>query len=375
MSTAYLSRLPREFMRVAAGFSRTAGNYHLQRAAVQPPATLTSQIWPWVDGWLARYDASIASHYSFTDGGLDDCDIAGKQFLDLLTWLRITMLQDAAILQHQFPLFPLWQHPIFCSLDWRRFADDVLVAHNMAEEPIDMRIRKVLPELEEAVRLTREAMLSRVDLRSAGTDHILRDGFARLDDGLNALRASIPDQLVTVPRRLISPGALNAYLATVTLAPSRPSLLAHSPPAAAAAAAAAVAVAASSSSPHPHSSPSSSSAGTSLVPLTPGGWPVQPYDLNVATVADAWREWHVGLGAGATKRDSILVLEAKFGSAWRYEQRMKQWHSRRKKVIGMIERRVEQGHVLQDVFEQLTATGKSLDRLRKDVEKGVDLFS
>src|SRR3954447_25193889 len=61
MSTAYLSRLPREFMRVAAGFPRTAGNYHLQRAAVKPPAALTSQIWPWVDGWLARYDASIVS--------------------------------------------------------------------------------------------------------------------------------------------------------------------------------------------------------------------------------------------------------------------------------------------------------------------------
>src|SRR2546423_734255 len=192
MSTAYLSRLPREFMRVAAGFPRTAGNYHLQRAAVKPPAALTSQIWPWVDGWLARYDASIVSGHSFADGGLDDCDIAGKQFLDLLAWLRTTMLQDAAILQYQFPLFPLWQHPIFCCPDWRRFADDVIVAHNTAEEPINMRIRKVLPELEEAVRLTREAVLARVDFRSASTDSSLRDGFARLNDGLNVLRASIP---------------------------------------------------------------------------------------------------------------------------------------------------------------------------------------
>ena len=106
MSTAYLSRLPREFMRVAAGFSCTAGNYHLQRAAIQPPTALTSRIWLWVDSWLARYDASIVSSCSFANGGLDDCDIAGKQFLDLLAWLRTTMLQDAAILQYQFPLFP-----------------------------------------------------------------------------------------------------------------------------------------------------------------------------------------------------------------------------------------------------------------------------
>ena len=280
MSTAYLSRLPREFMRVAAGFPRTAGNYHLQRAAVKPPAALTSQIWPWVDGWLARYDASIVSGHSFADGGLDDCDIAGKQFLDLLAWLRTTMLQDAAILQYQFPLFPLWQHPIFCGPDWRCFADDVIVAHNTAEEPINMRIRKVLPELEEAVRLTRDAMLARVDLRSTGTDHVLQEEFARLNDGLNALRASIPDQLVTVPRRLVCPDALNAYLAN-NLTAALPSSLVYSSSTPAAIVAAAAVVASSSSS-HP-----SSSAETSLIPLTTGDWPVQLYDLNVAMVEDA----------------------------------------------------------------------------------------
>jgi centromere DNA-binding complex CBF3 subunit-like protein/transcriptional activator of glycolytic enzymes GCR1 len=367
MSTAYLSRLPRKFMRVAAGFSKTAGNYHLQRAAVQPPAVLTSQIWPWVDSWLARYNASITSGHSFANGGLDDCDIAGKQFLDMLVWLRVILLQDAAILQHQFPLFPLWQHPIFCSLDWRHFADDVLVAHNTAEEPFDMRIRKVLPVLEEAMRSTREAMLARMDLHAAATDRALRDQFARMNDNLNALRTSIPEQLITVPQRLVRPEVLKAYLANACnatdLMAAPPSHSAPLPPASAAIAATAMT-----------SFSSVSSAKTSLIALTAGGWPVQPYDPNVATVEDAWREWHVGLGAGAAKRDSILILEAKFGSAWRYEQKMKQWHSRRKKVIGMIKQQVEKGHALQDVFAQLNARGKSLDRIRKDVEKGVDLF-
>ena len=84
MSTAYLSRLPREFMRVAAGFSCTGGNYHLKRATIQPPAALLGRIWPWVDIWLERYHVSITTQSSFMDGGLDDCDIAGKQFLELL---------------------------------------------------------------------------------------------------------------------------------------------------------------------------------------------------------------------------------------------------------------------------------------------------
>jgi hypothetical protein len=370
MSTAYLARLPREYMRVAAGFSRAAGNYHLHRAAVLPPAALERRIWPWVDGWLARYDASIVSSRSFADGGLDDCDIAGKQFLDLLAWLRITMLQDAAVLQQQFPLFPLWQHPIFCGPDWRRFADAVLVAHNTAEEPMDMRVRRVLPDLEETVRSTREAVLARVDLHSANFDLALREGFARVNDNLRILCASFPEQLVTVPRRLVSSDALTAYLAD-HLTAGLPAPQAHS----LSTSVAAEKVTEAPSSAYSSSSPSAAArAGSSLIPLTPGGWPVQPFDPNVATVEDAWREWHVGLGAGAAKRDSILLLEAKFGCAWRYEQRIRQWHSRRKKVIRMIEQRVEQGHALADVFAQLNAMGKSLDRLRRDVEKGVDLF-
>ena len=52
MSTAYLSRLPRECMRVLAGFLRCPGNYYLWRTAVKPPTALKRKAWPWViDSW------------------------------------------------------------------------------------------------------------------------------------------------------------------------------------------------------------------------------------------------------------------------------------------------------------------------------------
>ena len=84
----------------------------------------------------------------------DSCDLAGKTFLELLDWLRDILLQDAAVLQHRFPLFPLWRHPIFSHPAWRSFADDVLVAHNTAEEPMNMRIRNVLPQKSDGSDLT-----------------------------------------------------------------------------------------------------------------------------------------------------------------------------------------------------------------------------
>jgi transcriptional activator of glycolytic enzymes GCR1 len=231
-----------------------------------------------------------------------------------------------------------------------------------------MRVRKVLPDLEETVRSTRQAVLARVDLHSANINLTVREGLARINDDLNLLRASTPEQLVTVPRRLIKPDALNTYLADHLTAalPSHQARPLSTPVMVAAPTAEVTAMSTATAV--------SSFTGTSLIPLTAGGWPVQPYDPNVATAEDAWREWHMGLGVGAAKRDSILALEVKFGSAWRYEQRIRQWHSRRKKVIRMIEQRVNQGHTLQEVFTQLNATGKSLDRLRKDVENSIDPF-
>jgi len=54
---------------------------------------------------------------------------------------------------------------------------------------------------------------------------------------------------------------------------------------------------------------------------------------------------------------------------------MRQWYSRRKKLIALIDQKVAQEHKLEDIIQQLEATGKSLDRLRKDIERGVNLFN
>jgi len=163
MSTAYLSHLPYEFMRVAAGFLHASGNYHLKRATVQPLAALLRWIWPWVDTWLERYCVSITTQKFFMNGGLDDCDITGKQFLELLKWLRIVFLQDAAVLQDLFPLFLLWQHPLFCHSDWCFFTDSILHAYHMADEPINISIHKILPHLKETVYSTCNVILTHVD--------------------------------------------------------------------------------------------------------------------------------------------------------------------------------------------------------------------
>ena len=80
-----------------------------------------------------------------------------------------------------------------------------------------MRIWKVLPEIEETIRSTRDAVLSRVDVNSAK----VHEKLDRINEHLAALlEQRIPDELVTVPRSLIDPEALNSYLANLPLRPS-----------------------------------------------------------------------------------------------------------------------------------------------------------
>jgi hypothetical protein len=54
---AYLTHLPREFMRVVAGFSTSSGDYFLARAAHEPPYALQKQLWPWIEEWELRFEA------------------------------------------------------------------------------------------------------------------------------------------------------------------------------------------------------------------------------------------------------------------------------------------------------------------------------
>jgi centromere DNA-binding complex CBF3 subunit-like protein len=98
MSNAYLSSLPIKFLRKMAGFSVAGGEYYLGRATVDPPLQLQVMIFPWVEKWELRF-RGVARKQNWAQGGLDKQDIAGDNFIQLLKYLRVVILQDLAILQ------------------------------------------------------------------------------------------------------------------------------------------------------------------------------------------------------------------------------------------------------------------------------------
>lgn len=155
---AYLTHLPREFMRIVAGFSRTAGDYFLARAAHWPPYDLQKQLWPWVEEWELRFEAR-AQRRTWVQGGLDEDDLAADGFLKLVRHLRVVLLQDLALLQARYPGLPFYNYPPFYGPAWDEYALRVRADAEDASEPASLLLQRALPELAGVLQSTREALL------------------------------------------------------------------------------------------------------------------------------------------------------------------------------------------------------------------------
>jgi hypothetical protein len=91
MVVAYLSRLPRKFLRQMASFLKQEGSYMLPRGEFKPLASLQKLVWPWLDKWLDRIRAR-AQGKGWKAGGLLQDDKAAAGFLKLLVVLRSVLL-------------------------------------------------------------------------------------------------------------------------------------------------------------------------------------------------------------------------------------------------------------------------------------------
>ena len=151
MVQTYLLGLPLKFMRCVAGFPKEPGQYHLPRAAVEPPEVLLREIYPFVEEWRRRFRARTTRKKSWAQGGLDDDDQAGLAFLALLKRLRVIVLQDLAILQPDYPGLPFFSLPLFQRQEWVDFAAVVRAAHWGNEVPRSVLLERAVPELNAAI--------------------------------------------------------------------------------------------------------------------------------------------------------------------------------------------------------------------------------
>jgi hypothetical protein len=183
---AYLTHLPRQFMRIAAGFSGASGDYYLTRAAFEPPDTLQRQLWPWIEEWEARFEAR-ARRCRWAQGGLDEDDLAGDGFLKLMRRLRIVLLQDLAVLQPRFPSLPFFSYPPFYGPEWDEFAYTVQAGVAEAIVPQSLLVQRAMPELHSLLESTSKAILHNSQQLTSQLARQLEEGLRGVQNSLDAL--------------------------------------------------------------------------------------------------------------------------------------------------------------------------------------------
>ncbi|KAJ9419092.1 hypothetical protein QL093DRAFT_2353957 [Fusarium oxysporum] len=324
---AYLTRLPRQFMRIVAGFSASPGDYFLARAAHEPPYVLQKQLWPWIEEWEPRFEAR-ARRQCWAEGGLDDDDLAADGFLKLMRRLRIVLLQDLAVLQPRYPSLPFFAYAPFNGPEWDEFAVAVRSDAVGATEPLSLLVQCALPELSGVLESTREAVLQNSQRLAIRLEAQLEG----IQDGLDALlQGKVP---VTFTGHF---GAGPAVSLAPAPAPSTaPTLNFNTAPA-----------------PAPE-------------PPVPG-MPVVAALAKVFTVRDVWKEWEEGIAG----QPAVRVLEETWGSRWRPGNGIRVQFCRRKVIWDELLARTASGKSEEEAVAELELlrAGQSLNRLIDELKQ------
>ncbi|KAM4067513.1 centromere DNA-binding protein complex CBF3 subunit [Hirsutella rhossiliensis] len=328
---AYLTHLPRQFMRIVAGFSASPGDYFLARAAHEPPYVLQKQLWPWIEEWEPRFEAR-ARRQCWAEGGLDDDDLAADGFLKLMRRLRIVLLQDLAVLQLRYPSLPFFAYAPFSGPEWDEFAVAVRSTAVGAMEPVSLLVRRALPELSGVIECTREALLQNSQRLAIRLE-------ARLDGIQGGLDALLQGKVPITFTGYFGAGSAEALALAPAPAPSTvPTLNLNTAPAPA---------------PAPE-------------PLVPG-MPIVTALARVFTVGDVWKEWEEGFAG----QKAVRELEETWGSRWRPGNGVRVQFCRRKVIWDELLARMASGKCKEAAVAELELlrAGRSLNRLVDELKQ------
>ena len=136
MHRGYLTTLPQKFMRGMAGFNPNhPDTYRIARTLVHPPDELLNSFWTPLNDLV---------NFPFND-------IGTAQFVKLLFYLRIVLLQDAAIFYSRFPTHPLFQHDLFKMPAFEVFSAEVLAQLDETETDQNILIRQAMPLVSQSI--------------------------------------------------------------------------------------------------------------------------------------------------------------------------------------------------------------------------------
>ncbi|KAG2201219.1 hypothetical protein INT47_013030 [Mucor saturninus] len=183
---AYLTGLPREVMRVMAGFTVQQGQFYLPRASVDPHESFCKMIFPDLDVWHDRLTAKQANPNNEDEM---EVTVAAKAFFEFMFLLRKTIIQDAVFMIEKFPTHPLWQNSLFSHELFTDYRERMLIVAQEDNDPVNALLQRCVPILEGKIKCMHHDLSTRLDTQSASQEKII-DYITRLVTG----QATIPQQ-------------------------------------------------------------------------------------------------------------------------------------------------------------------------------------
>jgi hypothetical protein len=310
MCTAYLSHLPRKFMRTVSGHP-LEGTYFNPRDTVKPPATLKKEIFPEVDNDLNKFQKHPKGYRK---------SLSEVGFLRLMDYLRTVFLQDVAFLRRCFPDHEIFKEKLFHTEEFNAFANAVCQAEDNPDWPEHRSIQAVVPEI--------SAMLAGMRQKSSIGHNRSHTGIEAAIKELKCMQRNLllnAETLLRIGNAQIWIPAVQAQLimppthfTDQMLAPPTTQLFPANPP-----------IAEASRSAHCRTP---TELAASVAPSTSdGSAPQYEMDRTVTTVPELWEEWKFG----RRLKPSAEELVAKWGNHWRAAKE-RGWFHRRQKLIDEI---------------------------------------
>lgn len=127
--------LPLESIVGLSGFqAKYPERYFLRRNIIQPPDELLQMIFPWIEGWITKFESRDESV---------EHDLAAIYFLKWLQFIRKVIVQDAVELMQIYPEHPLFSYPLFANDLFVRYRDQLLtrMEQTLPPQQSDLRVR------------------------------------------------------------------------------------------------------------------------------------------------------------------------------------------------------------------------------------------
>jgi hypothetical protein len=132
VTNVYMSALPKDTMRLLAGFTADGNSYYLSRASIDPPPELLQRIFPKIEALLEQQQSKA-----------NESNMAAMGFLRLMSALRKVILQDSVLLKRDFPGSIILSHPIFQTKVYLDFEARLLFEMEVQETGADHRLKDV----------------------------------------------------------------------------------------------------------------------------------------------------------------------------------------------------------------------------------------